>query len=45
MKEIKTMKVINIDAKGKEFDPSKVTLPEELETKCLVIMLGEEVPA
>lgn len=39
------MKVINIDAKGKEFDPAKVTLPEELETKCLVIMLGEGVPA
>lgn len=39
------MKVINIDAKGKEFDPAKVTLPEELESKCLVIMLGEGVPA
>ena len=39
------MKVINIDAKGKEFDPAKVTLPEELERKCLVIMLGEGVPA
>lgn len=39
------MKIINLDAKGKEFDPSKVTLPEELESKCLVIMLGEEVPA
>ena len=39
------MKVINIDAKGKKFDPAKVTLPEELESKCLVIMLGKEVPA
>lgn len=39
------MKVINIDRNGKEFDPAKVTLPEELETKCLVIMLGKEVPA
>ena len=39
------MKVINIDAKGKEFDPAKVTLPDELESKCLVIMLGEGVPA
>ena len=39
------MKVINIDQNGKEFDPAKVTLPEELERKCLVIMLGKEVPA
>lgn len=39
------MKIINLDNKGKEFDPAKVTLPEELESKCLVIMLGEEVPA
>ena len=39
------MKIINLDAKGKEFDPAKVTLPVELESKCLVIMLGEEVPA
>lgn len=39
------MKIINLDAKGKEFDPAKVNLPEELESKCLVIMIGEEVPA